>query len=134
MLYAITCLDDDPLILKMLELQLRRFIKNDKIVFEFFSNPEIALKEIGLMPQKKVTPIILITDFRMPEQNGSEVIRELKKINASVKCIILSGEANAIQVDDLVNEDLLTAFIQKPWDESELAAEILPIMDQMNFI
>ncbi len=134
MLYAIACLDDDPLILKMLELQLRRFINSDKIVFEFFSNPHVAVKEIGLMPEKNVSPIILVTDYRMPEQDGSEVIRELKKINSSIKCIILSGEANAIQVDDLVNDDLLTAFINKPWDEDELAAQILPILDQLNII
>jgi CheY-like chemotaxis protein len=134
MIYAIICLDDDPIILKMLELQLRRLISNEKILFEFYSNPDIALKEINLMPEKAVYPLILITDYRMPEQDGAKVIRELKKSNSALKCIILSGEANAIQVDDLVNDDLLAAFINKPWSEEELAAEVLPILDQMNII
>lgn len=134
MIYAIICLDDDPIILKMLELQLRRLISNEKIIFEFYSNPDIALKEIISMPEKAVYPLILITDYRMPEQDGAKVIRELKKSNSVLKCIILSGEANAIQVDDLVNDDLLAAFINKPWSEEELAAQVLPILDQMNII
>jgi CheY-like chemotaxis protein len=134
MFYAIICIDDDPIILKMLELQLRRLISNEKIIFEFFSNPDRALAEISLMPENGVHPLILITDYRMPEKDGAKVIRELKQSNSGLKCIILSGEANAIQVDDLVNDDLLVAFINKPWNEEELADEVIPILEQMNFI
>ena len=134
MFYAIICLDDDPIILKMLELQLRRMISNEKIILEFFSDPELAVQEIVLMPEKQVTPIMLITDYRMPVKDGANVIRELKEYSSSIKCVILSGEANAIQVDDLVNDDLLAAFIHKPWDEEELAAVVLPVLDQMNLI
>jgi FixJ family two-component response regulator len=118
----------------MLELQLRRLISNEKIIFEFFSNPDRALAEISLMPENGVYPLILITDYRMPEKDGAKVIRELKQSNSGLKCIILSGEANAIQVDDLVNDDLLVAFINKPWNEEELADEVIPILEQMNFI
>ena len=134
MLYAIICLDDDPLILKMLELQLRRMIKSEKIIFEFFSDPDVAISEISSMLDKSVYPMLLITDYRMPEKDGAKVIRELKQFNSGIKCVILSGEANAIQVDDLVNDDLLAAFIHKPWDEEELTAVVLPVLDQMNII
>jgi CheY-like chemotaxis protein len=134
MLYAIICLDDDPLILKMLELQLRRMVKSEKVIYEFFANPEIAINEISQMREKSVHPLILITDYRMPEMDGSKVIRELKEFNAGLSCIMLSGEANAIQVDDLFNDDLITAFVHKPWDEDELAAVVLPVLDQMNII
>jgi response regulator RpfG family c-di-GMP phosphodiesterase len=70
----------------------------------------------------------------MPEKDGAKVVRELKHFNSSIKCVILSGEANAIQVDDLVNDDLLAAFVHKPWNEEELAAVVLPVLDQMNII
>jgi hypothetical protein len=46
---------------------------------------------------------------------------------------MLSGEANAIQVDDLVNEDLLDAFITKPWSEKDLINAIGPILENKNF-
>jgi CheY-like chemotaxis protein len=134
MFYAIICLDDDPLILKMLELQLRRIVQSEKVIFEFFTNPDIAINEISLMSEKSVQPLLLVTDYRMPEKDGARVVRELKQFNSGIHCVILSGEANAIQVDDLVNDDLLAAFVHKPWNEEELAAVVLPVLDQMNII
>jgi CheY-like chemotaxis protein len=133
-LYAIICIDDDPIILNVLDFQLRKQIQNDQIIFEYFTNPEIAVTEILQMTEKGVTPIILITDYQMPQITGAKVIRDVKQKLRNLKCIMLSGQANAIQVDDLVNEELLTAFIPKPWSESELFATLLNILEEKNLL
>ncbi|MEY3151648.1 MAG: hypothetical protein RLZZ333_245 [Bacteroidota bacterium] len=43
---------------------------------------------------------------------------------------MLSGQANAIQVDDLVNDNLLDSFISKPWEEADLVKAIEPILNK----
>ncbi len=134
MVYAIICIDDDPIILNMLDFQLRKLINNEKIVFEYYSDPILALEEIQQMPQHDVTPIIVITDYQMPEMNGAKLVRELKSAFINLKCIMLSGQANAIQVDDLVNEELLTSFILKPWSENDLFGVLQNILEEKNLM
>ena len=132
MLYAIVCVDDDPMILQMLDFQLKKHISNEKVIFEFFTNPEDAFKSVQNMPELGIEPIILVTDFQMPEINGAELIRSIKKAKRSINCIILSGQANAIQIDDLVNDDFLDFYISKPWDESALCQQIIGMLERKN--
>lgn len=132
MVFAIICVDDDPVIMRVLDFQLRKHIVHEKVIFEFYTDPQKALENMLNMPGLGVDPVILITDYQMPEINGANLIRELKKARRSVNCIILSGEANAIQVDDLVNDDLLDFYISKPWDESVLFEQIIALLERKN--
>ncbi|MEY3159592.1 MAG: Response regulator receiver domain [Bacteroidota bacterium] len=61
---------------------------------------------------------------------GADFIRDLKQTHPDLKCIMLSGQANAIQVDDLVNDNLLDSFISKPWEEADLVKAIEPILNK----
>ena len=132
MLYAIVCVDDDPMILQMLDFQLRKRIANSKVVFEFYTDPQDAYESILNMKELGVQPVLLVTDFQMPVINGAELIREVKKYNRSINTIILSGQANAIQVDDLVNDELLDAYMHKPWDEEDLIEKIIALLERKN--
>jgi response regulator RpfG family c-di-GMP phosphodiesterase len=60
---------------------------------------------------------------------GAEFIRKVKRVHPELKCIMLSGQASAIHVDELVNDNLLESFISKPWEEEELVNVIQPILD-----
>lgn len=132
MVFAIVCVDDDPVIMGVLDFQLKKNIVHDKLIFEFYTNPRKALESILNMPDLGIEPVILITDYQMPEINGANLIREIKKTRRNLNCIILSGEANAIQVDDLVNDDLLDFYIPKPWDESVLFEKIIALLERKN--
>lgn len=134
MIFAVIVLDDDPVILQMLDFQIKKVLNAQFMVAEFYTNPNKAIEEIKSMPENGVKPVILITDYQMPEKNGAQVIRELKSNFTDLKCIMLSGEANAIQVDDLVSEDLLTAFIMKPWTENELVGVLTSILEEKNLL
>jgi DNA-binding NtrC family response regulator len=70
----------------------------------------------------------------MPEMNGAELIRNIKINHPEMKCIMLSGQANAIQVDDLVNDNLLDSFIPKPWNEEDLIKAIIPFLEDRDLI
>jgi CheY-like chemotaxis protein len=131
--YVIICVDDDPIILQMLGFHIQKLFKFDNIEAEFYASAQEAIEGIKKLRTQGFEPLLLLTDFQMPEMNGAELIRTLKHLYIDLPCIMISGEANAIQVDDLVNEDLLDAFITKPWSEKDLINAIGPILENKNF-
>lgn len=130
--YSLLVVDDDPFILQMLGFQLKKLVHIPDISFEFFTNPEEAYLSFIKMCDEGITPVMLITDYQMPEMTGAELIRKCKAIQNTLSCILLTGYANAIQVDDLVNDDMLEGFISKPWSEEDLTGTILPILENKN--
>lgn len=46
---------------------------------------------LGLETVKKIEPDIILTDIRMPEMDGVEMIREIRKFNKEVIIIVISA-------------------------------------------
>ncbi|MFN5326211.1 MAG: response regulator [Bacteroidota bacterium] len=130
--YAVVCIDDDPHILQMLGIQLQKHVDAKCTLIEFFTDTNKAIENIDHLIAEKVDVIFMVVDYHMPLMSGAEFIRKIKSSYADIRCIMLSGQANAIQVDDLVNDNLLDSFIQKPWDEEELVKAIDPILKRIN--
>ena len=118
--YAIICVDDDPYILQMLGFQLEKLIERRSTVIEFFTDPLEAIRNINQLVAEKIEILFVIVDYQMPNMTGAELVRSLKDLYPDMKFIMLSGQASAIHVDDLVNDNLLESFVSKPWDEKEL--------------
>ena len=118
--YAVVCVDDDPYILQMLGFQLEKYIDRRSTVIEFFTDPLEAIKNIKQLVAEKIEILFVVVDYQMPNMTGAELVRSLKDLFPEMKFIMLSGQASAIHVDDLVNDNLLESFVSKPWDEKEL--------------
>jgi CheY-like chemotaxis protein len=130
--YSLLVVDDDPFIIQMLGFQLKKLVQIPDISFEYYTNPEEAYNDLLAMLKNNINPVMLITDYQMPEMSGAELIRKSKEIHPELSCILLTGYANAIQVDDLVNDEMLDGFISKPWSEEDLTGTILPILENKN--
>jgi response regulator RpfG family c-di-GMP phosphodiesterase len=65
----------------------------------------------------------------MPEMNGAELIRNLKKKYPWLSCIMLSGQANDLIVAELREDKLLETYISKPWSEKDLFEVVQPMID-----
>ena len=78
----ILIIDDEAPIRKMLRKLLER---NNYYVWEADNGKR------GIESYKKNNPDLIITDLIMPEKEGLESIRELKKLNPDVKIIAISG-------------------------------------------
>lgn len=130
--YAVVCVDDDPYILQMLGFQLGKIVDQKCTLLEYFTDPQLALANIDELVAEKIDIIFIIVDYQMPEMTGGQLVRSIKLKYPDLKCVMLSGHANDISVDDLVNENLLDAFISKPWDEDVLFDAIRPILDKIN--
>jgi CheY-like chemotaxis protein len=117
---AVICVDDDPHILQMLSLQLRKCFNTDRVLIDFFLDANHVQDHMEKLKNENIKIEFLITDFRMPAMSGYDLIKKTKNSFADVKCILLSGQADEAQVERLKNEGLLEAFISKPWREQQL--------------
>jgi len=126
--YVIICIDDDPLILKLLSFQLNKVIEHETTIVECFIDPMEVIENIDSLISNEFEVLLLLVDYQMPNINGAELIRNIKQKYPELKCIMLSGQANNIIVNELTNDHLLEKFISKPWEEGNLISEINKIM------
>jgi DNA-binding NtrC family response regulator len=111
---TILFVDDDP---KAGDLMLR-FSEDASYNVEVFQNPRQALARFKQHPVD-----LIISDLRMPELTGIELLSEVRTIDANVPFIIITGYAdveNAIEAMRLGASD----FIKKPFDMDELRLQI----------
>jgi DNA-binding NtrC family response regulator len=65
---------------------------------------------------------MVISDIRMPEMNGFDLVKNLKKINTNIIIILMSAYDN-IDYSQL-NDITINAFIQKPIQIKELLSTV----------
>lgn len=128
--YAVVCVDDDPYILQMLGFQLSKIIDHKCTLLEYFTDPNEALSGISDLVQERIDIIFIIVDYQMPKMTGAQLIRSIKQKYPYLNCVMLSGQANQISVDELISENLLSTFISKPWDEEVLINAIRPLIQE----
>jgi YesN/AraC family two-component response regulator len=126
--YAVVCVDDDPYILQMLGFQLGKIINQKLTLLEYFTDPDKAIEGIDELMAEQIDVIFVMVDYQMPKMTGSQLIRSLKLKYPTLNCIMLSGQANQVSVEELRSDNLLASFISKPWDEEALFAAISPII------
>ncbi|MGB1302290.1 MAG: response regulator, partial [Pseudoalteromonas tetraodonis] len=67
---------------------------------------------------------IIVTDYRMPNMTGADLLREVKIHWPEIINIVLSGHSDFNSVVELLNQGLAIKFLQKPWNENELITTI----------
>lgn len=65
---------------------------------------------------------VVISDYKMPEMNGMQLILEIKRLLPEMPCIIMSGY---IESEVVADKNLLYRFVAKPWKRSDLANIII---------
>lgn len=116
---AIICVDDEWTILKCLGEQLKRNFGKDYDI-ELTSSGEDALSLCAeLTAEGKHIPLI-ISDQRMRGMEGDALLIQLHSLYPKTLKIMLTGQADADSVGNVVNAAALYRYIRKPWDETDL--------------
>ena len=102
-------MDDEPDILKL----FRDFLSKIKDISIFtFTDPLMALEHFRM---NKNEYVLVISDLRMPNLHGLELVKIIKDLNPLIRTILMT--AFAIK-DDLFQEyarkELINGFLQKP--------------------
>lgn len=103
--------DDEKQILRALK---RLFVHSDYEVF-FANDAEEALQ---LLEQYEVE--LLVTDIRMPEMDGFELLKEVKKNYPLTLRVALSGYTDNKKIYNALEDNLAKLYLFKPWDNKEL--------------
>ena len=77
---------------------------------------------------------VILSDQRMPEMTGVELLREAKKIRPEVTRLLFTGYADIKAVIDAINEGNVFRYVAKPWDPEEMISVVRQAVEQHDLI
>ncbi len=117
---SILIVDDELQLLKVLK---RILMKKNYLVYLADSGH----KALELL--ETISVDMIITDFRMPEMDGLELLAKVKNRYPEVIRIILSGYTTERMMYELYGNDLAKMCIYKPWDNTVLLQNVSQILE-----
>jgi len=70
--------------------------------------------------------VLVISDLRMPHINGLDLVYEVKKINPSVRTLLMTAfEVNDNLFQEYIKNRVINGFLQKPIKLGELRTEVI---------
>lgn len=63
---------------------------------------------------------VIVSDQRMPEMTGIELLAQVSKVSPSTMRILLTGYSDLTAIVGSVNDGEVFRFINKPWDHAEI--------------
>ena len=109
---SILFVEDDKGISKKMEILLYEIFSKIEIAFDW---NEALEKYYNFYKANNEYPDLIITDIRMPNMDGIELIKHIYKENANQKIIVLSAHNESEYLIELVNLGIYR-FILKPMD------------------
>ena len=116
---AIICVDDEPVILRSLGEQLKRSLSQQYDLELVDSGAEAISLCAELVAEGFEIPLI-ISDQIMPGMTGDQLLIKLHSFYPNSLKILLTGQADADAVGNLVNAAALYRYVTKPWNETDL--------------
>ena len=78
----------------------------------------------ALMVVQRSDPAVVLTDQRMPEMTGVELLECIRKIKPNIVGILISGYSDVVALTAAVNLGNVRGFIPKPWDIDALRGKL----------
>jgi DNA-binding NtrC family response regulator len=122
--HSVLLVDDEPEIL----FSLRGLLRKEFDLHTATSGAE-ALEILRRQPIQ-----VIMTDQRMPEMTGVELLRRARGECPEAIRIIFTGYADLKAVIDAVNQGQIYRYLTKPWDPDELAAVLHEACDYFDRI
>jgi HD-like signal output (HDOD) protein len=112
--------DDEKFILR----SLKRLFKNESFDSVYMSSGKEALEHL-----ENHSVDLIVSDIRMPEMDGYELLLEIKKSYPKILRVALSGFTESRTIYKLIEKNIAKLYLFKPWDNHELKANIHRILE-----
>ncbi len=119
--FALLFVDDEEAVLNALR---RIFVDENYIIFTA-NTGEKALK---ILEERQIH--LLITDHRMPQMNGAELLKIVRDRYPETIRIMLTGFADVNSIMGAVKEGAVYKFITKPWNDEDLRLTVSLALQQ----
>jgi response regulator RpfG family c-di-GMP phosphodiesterase len=120
----ILLVDDEQNVLNALQRELK-----DLYEIKAFDSPVAALEH-----SRNMQFDLVIADYKMPEMNGIEFLKQFGQIQPDASRVVLSGEADLDMLIRMINETHIYRFLTKPWKRDELLSSIQQALDYRDTI
>ena len=124
-MHRILIIDDEPHILMM----LKKMMERAGYEIDLASNGKEGIELFQKSPAD-----LVITDIIMPEKEGLETIREMKRIHPRLKIIAMSGGGKISAENYLETARIFgaTRIIEKPFTQGEMIAAVKELIASGN--
>ena len=86
-----------------------------------------SVEACSLYEDKKEHIDIVVLDMRMPDENGTDTYKRLKRMNPDIRVLISTGSEKDRDVDEILN-DGQNGFIKKPFKFDEFTSNVNTIL------
>jgi signal transduction histidine kinase len=117
---VIICVDDEPVVLRSLEIELSSTF-GEKYFLEFAQGGEEALEIVDELLEEGTHITVIIADYAMPRMKGDRLLAQVHEKSPQTVKILLTGQANIQGVTNAINHANLYRYITKPWGAKDLA-------------
>jgi len=111
--------DDDQMVLHALKRELKSFPLTQKRELYFFASSQEALNFI----KKNQNICLIITDQRMPQISGDELLSSVRLSHPDTSAILISAYSDLGGIIKSIGSGIVS-FIEKPWNSTHLMNEI----------
>lgn len=116
--------DDEEHIIRSLIRELSDWGKENDILFNSFTNPIDVLNAL----KKDREVFLVISDLRMPEMLGSDLLLNIHKLYPEIITILLTGYSEIEEIMKAIKAGIFS-YILKPWDEKYLLTEVTKALE-----
>ncbi|MGI4993501.1 response regulator [Halobacteriovorax sp. GFR7] len=113
--------DDEEALLDLIEMIFEEDVLNGKFKTNFNLSGKDALKKLKSEEGKDIN--VLVTDINMPDMNGIELVKEVKKKYPDILVYMMSAYGDQNTLEEVTKLDIKHYF-NKPVDFSELKTTI----------
>lgn len=117
--HRIILVDDHQMLIDGLTAILS--INNDIEIIKTFTNGKLLIEEVS-----SLHPDIILTDISMPEIDGYELTKQIKKINPSILVIALTMSGNIVDINRMI-EVGISGYVLKNVGNKELVEAIYKV-------
>jgi thioredoxin reductase (NADPH) len=121
-------IDDDPQVLTAIRRDVRNHYRDDYKVLAFDSPREALTTAKDLKAMGDVVAL-LISDQRMPDMEGVELLEATKDFFPEAKRVLLTAYSDTNAAIKAINDVKLDYYLLKPWDPPH--ERLFPVVDEL---
>jgi thioredoxin reductase (NADPH) len=125
---TILAVDDDPVVSRAIARDLKVRYASDYRIVPTTSGEE-ALDVFAKLTLRDRSVAMVISDQRMPEMTGIQVLEEVHRQDPDAKLVLLTAYADTDVAIRAINDIGLDYYMLKPWDPPE--EKLYPVVDDL---
>jgi CheY-like chemotaxis protein len=118
-------IDDEPGVIRALQRELRQ--ENYRIL--------VARNSVEALSLLATHPVdVVLTDLRLPDMSGVEILRRIRILYPEIIRMVLSGSTEVRNILKAINEGVIYRFITKPWEADDLRSQLREAFAQRQLV